>query len=140
MKIDEVIRIPTIVWKAFSSSLPSFAAFMKLNEKIWTLMKMNEHGGKKGQAPKILFSQPCVLVLLHCCCWFNLWLCSWQTFSFKLVLIQCRSAKLPWHHYIKLLIFCLFILLYFCPFVWTLHLSNVWRVSSVKSHSLCPNF
>ena len=32
-----------------------------------------------------------------------------------------------------------FVFLSFCPFVWTSIWSNVWRVSSLKSHSLCRN-
>ena len=40
-----------------------------------------------------------------------------------------KSAKLPWHHNI---------ILSFCPFVFTSLWSNVWRISRLKSHSLCP--
>ena len=41
-----------------------------------------------------------------------------------------KSAKLPWHHKIFLSV-CLFVLTSLWP--------NVWRVSSIQSHSLCPN-
>ena len=35
--------------------------------------------------------------------------------------------------------FCLYIFMPFCLFVWTSCRSNVWRKSSLKSHSLCQN-
>ena len=38
-----------------------------------------------------------------------------------------------------LLSFCLFVFLYLCLFVWTSCWSNVWRISSLKSHYLCQN-
>ena len=66
-----------------------------------------------------------------------------------------KSSELPWYHNIKLLFvlffvflsfcdlvilwFCLFVILSFCVFIWISLWSNVWRVSSLKSHSLCQN-
>ena len=43
-----------------------------------------------------------------------------------------KSAKLPWHHNIKLFFFSSFNF-YFC--LW----SNIWRVSSLKNQYFCPN-
>ena len=55
---------------------------------------------------------------------------------FRIFFVSFRLFVLLYFCYF---VFCIFIFVSFCLFVKTSCWSNVWRVSSVKSHSLCQN-
>ena len=68
----------------------------------------------------------------------------WMKFSIRIRIIRICAYSAYSFCLLGLLSFCLFVFLSFCLFVFCLFVltscwSIVWRVSSVKSHSLCQN-
>ena len=122
---------PFLLWQNCSKTCISHKIVLKMKEE----KSVNQHGVKSVNQHGIKLSIQHVM-------------CSFQNRNYLDMYFTKHRKKLPTRHNIKLsfwwlffvlLSCCLFVLLSFHLFVLTPIRSNIWKVSNLKSHSLCPH-